>query len=261
MTPTPDIAELRSSAGWIATFAESGPDLPPLRVSVVHSAPDTWRITYEAGEEIIAKDGRIVLVDGKQQTVLDQGEALRLPVGLEMLGSPHVSVLERLLAQTLSTRLGSREGRDVWEMRLNDGSLFVLDRALLLGHLFCSRPGGLLAELSGIQFTQPPTAAFEIAGLPTADRAGLGRIHVTRSEGSHTTMEAPPMREFYLLGRLWAVEVGPTTRTFGAALQWCEQRAIATEVSVNGPHGREYFGVGSWAGSGFRTIPSWLAES
>lgn len=257
MTSAVDLSRLEVPGGWRTGFTESGPGLVTIAVRVAYAAPDAWRITYDSGEEIIAGGGLVTVSDGERQTALRS--TLVLPAGLELLGTPHTTWLERLLAQAVDVLAERKGGRAVWRLALRDGSVFALDAELLMGHLFLSTPGGLRAQFTDLDPGTPPEGTFVPPDLPAADRAGLARLHLSGSPASEIAPSTPQW-ELYLHGQLWVAESGPSALGFDEALRWCEERAVATEITLDGPRGRDRFGVGRWAGAALPPIPAWLIE-
>lgn len=265
MTPLakPIIADLIEPAGWTAIFLESGSDIAPLEISVTHTAPDAWRVVHRSGAEVIADSRKIIVSDGVTQTVLEASNAgLSLPTGLDLLGVPDPDYLQRLLDQAVEIGREKHEGRLVWRVVSEDGSSYVLDGNECVGHALVS-PSHLnirssySAELRGLVLESPPATAYAVVDRPTATRSGLGRVGV-RLDNRGRISVWPPEHEIYFRGQPWAGEVGPAFESFEPALEWCQLRADAVEVAVDGPRGREIFGMGSWPGQKFRALPEWL---
>lgn len=187
---------------------------------------------------------------------------LSLPMGLELLGDPDRDYLQRLADQAAAITRGRRGGRSVWRIVSGDGSTFTLDANVRIGHVLktSSYPdlrGSYSAELTKLTLDSPPMTIDHISDLPIATKSGLGRISVRVGDDGGISVNRP-LREIYFNNQPWVTDEGPAFDTLERALEWLEPRASSVEVTVDGPRGREIFGVGQRSGKAFRVLPGWL---
>lgn len=255
----PVLAELVIPSGWSAIYAESGPEATADEIAVTHTAPNCWGINYSSGAQLLANSREVVVWDGVVQATLAAADTeVLFPAGLAMLGTPHISFLQRLLEQAVEIHPDRWKQESIWRVVSQDGSSFVLDRHVRMGHAYSS--SSYSAELRDLALTVPSEATYEALERPAAVRLELGRFGVRLNDSDQVAFFGRPEREIYLYCHHWATEVGPELHSMERALEWCEERAAAIQVSVDGPRGREIFGVGSWSGQEFRAIPKWLRE-